>query len=201
MPASCAIRPNAPTRLGSSRAPVAKVGCGAAPWTGAGASDRDDRTRWAEEICRRAKRESGKSAALRAIRQRQPVGRMPVPSGKEGCARPRRSTCSSPISGRGALFDRPAIVATGAEYCFGMNSGARRAPTVRPEGPCRPPHLCRRASARRWWFRGGASTWPATRLASGVDDFHNWSGVAAETAAALPKIVQLGSAALLAGAR
>ena len=60
VPASCAIglRPNAPTRLGSSRAPVAKVGCGAAPRTGAGASDRDDRTRWVEEICRRAKRES-----------------------------------------------------------------------------------------------------------------------------------------------
>ena len=60
MPASCAIRlrPNAPTRLGSSRAPVAKVGCRAAPRTGAGASDRDDRTRWVEEICRRAKRES-----------------------------------------------------------------------------------------------------------------------------------------------
>jgi hypothetical protein len=27
--------------------------------------------------------------------------------------------------------------------------------------------------------------------AAGLDDFHNWSGVAAETAAALPKIVQL----------
>jgi hypothetical protein len=47
-------------------------------------------------------------------------------------------------------------VATGAEFCFGMNSGARGAPTVQSEGACRSPnHLCRRASARRWWFRGG----------------------------------------------
>ena len=31
--------------------------------------------------------------------------------------------------------------------------------------------------------------------ASGLDDFHNWSSVAAETAAALPKIVHTGSGA------
>ena len=39
---------------------------------------------------------------------------------RETRSRPSRS----PISRRGATFDRPAVVPTGAEFCFGMNSGA-----------------------------------------------------------------------------
>jgi hypothetical protein len=92
-------------------------------------------------------------------------GRGTYPRDADCRSRPRgpRRSRYSPISGRGASFDRPAVAATGAEFCFGMNSGARRAPTVQPEGACRSPHLCRRASARRWWFRGGSehlADWP-----------------------------------------
>ena len=71
------------------------------------------------------------------------------------------------------IVSAPAVIADRPEFRFDMNSGARRAPTVQPEGACRSPHLYRRASTRRWCFRGGASTWPTGRVASGVDDFRN----------------------------
>ena len=71
------------------------------------------------------------------------------------------------------VVSAPAVIADRPEFRFGMNSGARRAATVQPEGACRSPHLCRRASARRWCFRGGASTCPTGRGASGVDDLRS----------------------------
>jgi hypothetical protein len=58
-------------------------------------------------------------------------------------ARPARATCSSPISRRRASLDRPAVVPTRAEFCFGMKSGGASTPTVRPEGVCQSRHFCR----------------------------------------------------------
>ena len=60
----------------------------------------------------------------------------------------------SPNSGRGASFDRPAVMPTSAEFCFGMNSGA--APSA--DGAARRrlpmPQLCPPASTRHWCFHG-----------------------------------------------
>ena len=91
---------------------------------------------------------------------------MPALSSKEGCASRTSIDVLFANLARRRVVDRTAVVPISAEFCFGMNSGARRAPTVQPEGACRSPRLCRRASARRWCFRRGASTWPTGRVAS-----------------------------------
>jgi hypothetical protein len=70
----------------------------------------------------------------------------------------------------GASFDSPAVVPRSAEFCFGMNSGETPASAPRSRRCLPPPHLCWRASARRWCFRGGVSISPTGRVASGVDD-------------------------------
>ena len=74
------------------------------------------------------------------------------------------------------VVDRPAVVPTSAEFCFGMNSGARRAPTVQPEGACRSPHLCRRASARRCVVSWGERA--PGRLAAWLPVWTSWGNYA-----------------------